>query len=217
MGHFTSEEWADFVRGIQSADRTIAIQQHLERKCERCRKDLATWSFVADLGSKEASYEPPADVVRYVKTCHVVGKPPGKRRGWMNVARLVFDTIRQPQPAGIRSSGLSPRQLLFKSGNLLVDLRVESQAKSNHFSVAGQVLDWAKPGQAVEQVPIVLSNKKNMVMQTASNQFGEFQLEFEMAENLLLTVGKDDPIVVPLGILDRNANPGEDVSSDRHF
>src|SRR2546425_771354 len=141
MGHFTSEEWADFVRGIQAADRAIAIQQHLKRKCKRCQKDLATWRFVSDLGSKEASYEPPADVVRYVKTCHVIGRPPGKRRRWTNVARLVFDTIRQPQLAGIRSSGLSPRQLLFKSGNLLVDLRVELQTKSNHFSVAGQVLD----------------------------------------------------------------------------
>lgn len=202
MSHFSMQNWMDFVRGVASPEQTAAMRRHLDGTCEQCHNLMETWKFVADFGAREHSFEPPADVVRYVKSCHTLRRGPDAAPRFVNVARLIFDSLGQPLPAGIRGSGPAVRHLLFKSGSFLLDLRLEPQPRSRNVCLVGQVLDSAKAAGTVQQLPVSLQAETAKLIETKSNTFGEFQLEFEMADNLMLVVGLDDAIVVPISDLE---------------
>src|SRR5262249_58235143 len=59
----------------------------------------------------------------------------------MPVARMIFDSLRYPLPAGIRSSVPGPRQLAFQHTKTTINLSIEFSEGTGRTSLAGQVLD----------------------------------------------------------------------------
>jgi len=52
------------------------------------------------------------------------------------MARLLFDSLLEPIPAGTRASHFLPRQLAYSAGSVLIDLRLEH--RSGRVCLVGQ-------------------------------------------------------------------------------
>jgi len=111
--------------------------------------------------------------------------------------RLVFDSFLQPSEAGIRGSA-SARQFLFETDELYVDLRLDPQAE--RVSLVGQIMDRTRATQAVQGLPIHLQQGLLQLKATNTNQFGEFQFEFDAGTDFYISIVRNEKptIVLPL-------------------
>jgi hypothetical protein len=185
MTHFAEEVWADYVRGMGANEATRQLSAHLADSCADCKKSDAVWSRVSLLAAREMEYQAPPDLVRLAKLQFVVDVPE-PQDSW---AGLVFDTVMQPLPVGIRGGSTYARQMIYEDDSLTVDLRFERKLSGNAISVAGQVLDRQEPLSWVSGAVVVLwTDKGRMVSKTEVNECGEFQLEFEPQNQLRMSV-----------------------------
>ncbi len=202
MTHLAPEQIADFARKTLPAADSRDLQQHLAG-CPQCAELTALYGRIGVMGPKESMYEPPDGVVRSVKA-HFGSVHAAERK--MSVLELLFDSFAQPVAAGARASVASARQLLYRVGTVYVDMRVDTEGNSDQASLVGQMLDSAKPGQPVAGVPVVLLEGQKNITSTSSNDNGEFQLQFEVKNNLRLAVAVDakNPVYLPItGIQER--------------
>ena len=193
MKHFSEADWADFVRKLVSPKGRIEMQQHLNDGCKKCQKAVDVWQAVRAIAGNERNVTPPVDTVRVVKSQFTAAMP--HRSGG---ARLVFDSMLQPLTAGIRGS-VAARQFLYETEDYYIDLRLVPLAPEARASVVGQVL--SRTGKrAAQAMPVRLQHGKRSIAQTSTNQFGEFHLEFEAAENTCILLGQDqgNEIILPL-------------------
>ncbi len=143
------------------------------------------------------------------------------------MAELVFDTARQPQLAGVRGVKTNTRHLAWRAGKWSVDLRLETPACAGRLNMTGQVLNHQDPAQAVSQAWISLRTAQQTLAATATNQFGEFSLNYgggsgEPAapagapiEDVRLFVdvaGNDEPVLIPLGLLNAEFQAGDSAN-----
>jgi hypothetical protein len=121
----------------------------------------------------------------------------------MQIARMIFDSFRYPLPAGVR--GLSPgaRQIAYQYKQAIIDLSIDFAEGSGGVSLTGQVLDGERKGKN-DSLPVVLVDGTGTLARTVTNQFGEFQMEFESADDLSLEVrlGERSWVSIPLGKMD---------------
>ena len=103
-------------------------------------------------------------------------------------ASLVFDSFREPLPAGVRAGfGPSARRLLYKAGRYVVMLRLDRAADSGRLSLVGQILDEGHPKKPLHELPVSVFKGRMTVGRTLTNDFGEFQLQADPAKNLRLS------------------------------
>ena len=200
--HFREEDWASFARepGAPGQER---LQEHLASGCRRCARSVRLWSVVSSLGAQEPSYQPPEDVVRQVAARFRLQRPPRLRERVARAATLLFDSFRQPLPAGVRGTSAPPRQMLFRAGPYVVKLRLEPQPGGSRTAIVGQIIDEQDPSVSLHDVAVLAQdNKKKTLDRTFTNELGEFLLEPEALENLQLSVALPMPgsfVVRPLG------------------
>jgi DNA-binding NtrC family response regulator len=122
-----------------------------------------------------------------------------------HVARLISDSLRDPLQAGVRGLNDRIRRLLYAAGSLRVDLLIEPEAGSSRLTLAGQILDSAKPDRRFDGVPVTLQGWKGPVAQATAEEFGEFRLDFNFESNVSLEIriAKTNCITVPLPVLER--------------
>jgi len=190
--HFDDAAWADFVRDLVSRQDRAAMQSHVESGCKKCAAAVQLWRTVFQLANEERALSPPDDVVRIAKTQFAALAVLGNQR-----VRLVFDSFLQPSEAAVRGS-VSARQFLFETDELYVDLRLDPQAE--RVSLVGQVMDRAHATQAVQGLPIHLQQGPLQLKATNTNQFGEFQFEFEAGDDFYISIVRNEKptIVLPL-------------------
>lgn len=132
----------------------------------------------------------------------LVAFPPWRRVAARNigVARLLFDSLRMHGPIGIRSSYTSGRRFIYEHNNTTIDVLLDARPGSNRISLMGQVLDGTRPEATYENLAVVLSARNGTLARTTTNRLGEFNLQFEFAENVSLEirVGERSWISVPL-------------------
>ena len=199
MQHFCEQAWADFVRGISASETKANIESHLVRGCSDCRATSDVWNQVQTMVSNEKSYTPPESAVRMMKQEFAATYSP--RQSSPVLASLLFDTLAQPLPAGIRSGTAVARQLVYEADGLTVDLRLDSEARSGKILVVGQVLDQRLPRLSPSRVSIALWTQKGQpFLQVSPNESGEFQLEFDAQDDLrlLIDVAARKTIRIPL-------------------
>jgi hypothetical protein len=186
MKHFTTNEWVDFIRDVASEDQKAVIERHLKTGCRDCRSEADFWRHVRETALRGANAVPADGTVRSVKA--MLRLAPGKRAAkHALIPQLLFDSLRQPLPEGVRSSAPSPRQLLFGAGSLRIDLRMEPRMDSENVALIGQILDSANPGDS-DGGSVVLLKAGTPVAEARTNSFGEFQLECHLAERLEMRV-----------------------------
>lgn len=160
--------------GHLTEESKAMIDSHLANcaECSQMKQELQ--EFVIWLES-DSSFEPPADVLQWgmslfqplLQTKETVG---GKVR--RIVASLVFDTFDEPALAGVRRVGAPPRQLLFRAGDVDVDVKIESVETNDRISLVGQVL--SNNEKFFDNTPVKLESHGMVRYKTMTNFVGEF-------------------------------------------
>jgi CheY-like chemotaxis protein len=121
----------------------------------------------------------------------------------MQVARMIFDSSRYPLPAGMRGSSPGARQLAYQHKATIVDLSVEFAQGSSRMLLAGQVLSGERKSKN-DGLSVLLVGETGTLARTATNQYGEFQVEGEFSYEVSLEIrlGERYWVAVPLGKVD---------------
>jgi hypothetical protein len=203
MQHFPEETLIDFLHGFSGSATTREIQSHLGNSCADCRTALGRWNAVMSFAVRERSYTPPENLVRMAKLefsmRHAV-EPDA-----VSIASLIFDSMKQPLTAGIRSAAASMQHLVYEVEGLSVHLSFERRPDATTIFAMGQVLDKQAPLAWLGNATVVLWSDKGLVVTMAeTNGYGEFQLEFEPQNHLRLTIATIDrkTVRIPLGNLE---------------
>jgi hypothetical protein len=200
--HFDITEWADYVRNTDSSDQHKLMQAHLQVGCSKCERIKGLLSKFAAVCSREASYQIPRAAEQQVKAMIGLAKVPRRsalQRLW---ATLVYDSVNDPQPVGVRGTHQINRQVLFHAGDYSVDLRFEHEKGSASMVLVGQIANQKTPDELLANLPVILVAGKREVTRSISNTFGEFQLEYVPESDLRLLVpleSKGQELEVQLG------------------
>lgn len=196
MKHFSSEQWADFARKVVRRDRKELMQGHLESGCKQCGEILKTWTRVSEAARRDRFSEPPEAATRMARGLLPLHGETAKP----SIARLLFDSFRNPLVAGVRAASPTARQMLYGVGTYRIDLRMEPQMDSDRVSLVGQVLNSADPVKAGAQVTVTLLRGNKILGESQTNSLGEFHLEcsLEGQLQLLLTLPRVRDIRIPL-------------------
>jgi hypothetical protein len=192
--HFSEAFWVDFVRDVVSPTTKKAMQQHIDAACNECMTTLQMWQSVVAIAENEVAFAPPEDIVRVVRSQFAAVSHEVSR--WV---RLLFDSDLQPVTAGVRGS-VSARQFLYETDDYYIDLRLEPRKEADRACVVGQVLNRTGKDWLVDGIAVRLQEGTLSIAETATNKFGEFQLEFDVIKDLSLSIGAEEEnvIVLPL-------------------
>ena len=200
-----SLEWMDLVNRLTSEDRRKEMMpsQGGDRK-DRAERE-ALWRKVAEAAAAERNYQPPPQKVRAVKSAFTMTGPASKRQETGGLLQLLYDSFALPALAGIRSGSMRIRQMLYRADPYQIDFQIESQPDQNRFVITGQLVDLSHPEMVGRDVEVTISDGRECIVNTVTNQFGEFRGEVKNSGDLEITfVGRNGkPIVILLrGALD---------------
>lgn len=199
MKHFSDEDCADFANRTLSPARQGQMETHL-KECRKCEQALYFWKRVQELANADALAAPSEDTVRLAIGTYAVCGPRPHRGAIREIAQLVFDSLREPVLAGVRGGHTPCRRLMFRAGEVMIDLSLSEASRRSHVLLVGQVLDTAASGIGIGEVPILLQNGRDTLAETHTNLFGEFQLECSENKNLQISIGvtKNKDVFIPL-------------------
>lgn len=184
--HYEIGDWVDFVRGLVSPHLHVKMQAHLDAGCEECGKVTKLFLRIAERAIEDARYEVPDYVVRNLRALYSLRRPEEVRLLPRTIARLVFDSFREPLVAGVRSQQSVAHQLMYVAGPYCVDLRLEREPGSKHVRMVGQIAKQEREARGVSEVPVFLLARDLVVNKTATNKFGEFAMEYTPLHGLRL-------------------------------
>ncbi len=191
MRHFEMNEWADFIRGIRSSHKA-AMERHLASGCRKCNRTVGFLRKILSLAKVEAEYEPPRYAVASAKAAFVLQQPEKVYLIPAVVARLVYDSFRDPLPAGVRVRHRVNRHALYHAGDYNLDLHLQHERGTRSVTLIGQVASRKAPVEQMAGVPVYLVSGKKVVEKGTTNQFGEFQLHYKPDRQLRLYVPVTD-------------------------
>lgn len=194
MKHFSEAQWVDFARNFASSKEKLEMEQHIQNECPECRSTLQVWHRVLAIAAGEGDLTPPSDLVRVVKSQFLAIGPAARP-----AFRLLFDSSLQPAPAGIRGSSAA-RQYLYETDEYYIDLRLEPGRGSERACLVGQILARRDAHRTGEGITVGVQKGKLPVAETVANRFGEFQLEFDGASDLCVSIGGHE-ILLPLYVI----------------
>jgi len=174
MRHLTVENIITYMDGQGSDVEKSTLETHLAgcKECSELKQEFQTLMFQL---REDSSFEPPAEVVEWgVNLFQPVMKP---EKGSIRkiVASLIFDTFDQPLLAGVRRVGAPPRQLLFRAGDVDVDVKIESMEANDRITLVGQVLSSAT--KFFDNTPVKLESHGIVRYRTRTNVVGEFSFD----------------------------------------
>jgi len=186
--HFDITEWADYVRSTVSSNQNKLMQAHLQSGCSKCERLKGILSKFAAVCSREAAYQIPRAAEQQVKAMIGLAKAPRRSALQHLWAILVYDSVNDPQPVGVRGTHQINRQVLFHAGDYSVDLRFEHEKGSASMVLVGQIANQKTPDELLANLPVILVAGNREVTRSISNTFGEFQLEYVPESDLRLLV-----------------------------
>lgn len=210
--HFRPEEWVDFVSGTASLEQAQTLRNHLQQGCGACAKTLQLWTRVCEAAKRDASYQVPRSAVQNVQSAFSLMAAERKPARRFEIPRLVFDSLWQPAFAGVRSATPGgPRQVLYKTDSVTIELRIEPEPLSERFHIAGQVHTVGQASQPVAGIVVLASSKNGVLAESRTNTFGEFQLSFvpEAGLQISFVIPQNREVTIPLeargnSLLDQN-------------
>ncbi|MCU1382503.1 MAG: hypothetical protein JWL71_1200 [Acidobacteria bacterium] len=188
MSHFDITDWTDFGRGCAAEVDRAAMQAHLGTGCRRCRALVDMVRRIVATARPGALQEPPPDIVRCAKALSALQRP-RSTTGW-RVGRLIFDSFREPLPAGVRAEDRGSRHAVFEAGDFLIDLRLEQEP--GVVTLVGQLTNRVNPGTVLTAAPVLVMARHDVVAHAVYNRFGEFQMDYPPARDLRLCLAPPD-------------------------
>jgi hypothetical protein len=206
MEHFSAQAWIDLVRKTGSQEQTVMMQQHLDQGCSECSKSVEIWRKVMEKTNALNQMQPPAASLRAVKAGFALRKVVAFPSGKLDLATLHFDSARQPLAAGMRSGHATARQLLYKSGSVCIDMRMQPTPGSESIVLIGQLLDSMSPGQGMGGVSVSLMSKGDTVSRKKTNDAGEFDFGLEPLRDVQLVFGIGDSRTIVVSVPEGGSN-----------
>jgi len=136
----------------------------------------------------DAQYEVPESALHMARAFYNLQKPEQVRVLPKVLAQLVFDSFREPSLAGVRGQQRITRQAMYEAGDYSVDLRLEQERGAATVALVGQIVNRVTPEQKVADIPVVLMAGQEILARARSNEFGEFQFEYQPRQPLSLHV-----------------------------
>ena len=201
MKHYGIIHWVDFARHVVTGEEELRMTEHLSAGCAECRQLLDFCNTVYETSRSAAPAPVPDWVVRRAKALSPVRTSARARRFSLVPVELIYDSFLAPAPAGLRSSWQVGWQGLYHTADCSLDLRIEPELKSSRAAVIGQITNRTAPHLEMNNIPVCLKLGKQVIAETVSNRFGEFQMEYEQQGRLHLCVyldGGSKCIQVPL-------------------
>jgi hypothetical protein len=200
MSHYGLEQWIDFTRGVAPEAISRAMDEHLARGCAECAHELVTWKSIHNFAAAESLCEPPADMVRIVKSAVAPAASRTVAERTAEIAQLIFDSFAQPQLQGVRSAQVTARQMLYKAGPLLIDMQLQSLENSSRHSLTGQVMNENQAESEMDALHVHLLSGRKELAHTHTDRFGEFYIEYDPQRDLQLSleVSPSKDVFVPL-------------------
>jgi hypothetical protein len=212
MKHFTIEEWVDFANELVGASQRKKMDQHLEEGCLRCKKTLSLWQRVRQTAESAAECDPPEHAVRIAKAGFAAARLERKSARVPGLVQVLFDSFLQPLVQGARSSASGTRQMLYRAEPYQVDLQIEAKPGANKLVVTGQLLDLRNPDAPGRDVAVTISNLRGQVVQTVTNEFGEFREEIQSSSDLELKLPGENEKAVIISLRDALGRPPDQVN-----
>ena len=192
--HFDDDAWLSFICGRLPASDMRAMRAHLDHCCLECQQTHHTWKTYVELASREVPDVPPDSAARFAKAAAALQRSIPFQAGTALLAQRVFDSWRDPLPAGIRGSAAPARQLLYEAGGYLIDVRLEP-SRGPASTLIGQVVHaWMEGAGCGAGVALVREDA--VVEQTVANSLGEFHFDCEQWDNLKICLGIPDEVFI---------------------
>jgi hypothetical protein len=173
MRHVTVEGLVNYIDGTGSDEEKSGVEAHLS-SCADCSELKQEFQSLVSHLQSDAANEPPAELVKWgVNLFQPVMRSVGSLPRF--IASLIFDTFDQPMFAGIRRVGAPPRQLLFRAGEVDVDVKIESMEANDRITLVGQVLSGAT--KFFDNTPVKLESHGIVRYRTKTNVVGEFSFD----------------------------------------
>ena len=168
MSHAEPGQLVDLARGVLAQSDAAFVHAHVEG-CAQCHAVLERLSLLV-----RAAAPPASDLADAVRRVRALG-PPAERRGPALVrARLVFDNLLQPLPAGIRGAA-ADRHIVFETDHWTVDLRLTP--REHAVGITGQLMHALAMSQPCSDVAVVARSGEAVVGRTVTGAWGEFMLD----------------------------------------
>jgi hypothetical protein len=199
MKHFAEEDWIDHVRQLNGGEQRAAMQKHLDDGCSACGKTLELWRRIVTLTQNQHLIDPPDWAVRTAQASFSLRKLAPFPAGTLELASLLFDSAMHPVTAGVRGSAAF-RQLLYKSGSVCIDMRVQPKPGSDSIILMGQLLDSAKPGHGIGGISVSLLCEGDTVSRNETNDLGEFDFGVDVLNHMQLVFGLEKSRIIVLSV-----------------
>jgi hypothetical protein len=176
MHHITVENLINYIEDHVSDVEKSTLESHVTA-CGDCAELKQEFQALIHRLKEDASFEPPADLVQWsINLFRPLAQPQGATSGLRKyIASLVFDTYDQPMLAGVRRVGAPPRQLLFRAGDVDVDVKIESMEANDRITLVGQVL--SNTDKFFDNTPVKLESHGIVRYRTRTNVVGEFSFD----------------------------------------
>ncbi len=200
MKHYGIDQWADFTRGLLAGEQGTQMQGHLQSGCQKCRHLSDFTTMLAATCPALDTHPVPESTVRLARAIFPVRVHDRPKGGNRLPIELIFDSFLVPSAVGLRATWQLGWQGLYRAGDCSVDLRIEPELNSSRAAVVGQITNHMAPEVEMGNLPVRLRSGKQVVAETLSNRFGEFQMEYDQQSQLKLCIDLRDSksIQVPL-------------------
>ena len=176
MRHITIENLMTYLEANSSDVEKSTLETHVAA-CGDCADLKQEFQNLLLSLKEDASFEPPADLMQWgIDLFQPVMQPKDDVSRFRKfIASLVFDTYDQPMLAGVRRVGAPPRQLLFRAGDVDVDVKIESMEANDRITLVGQVL--SNTDKFFDNTPVKLESHGIVRYRTRTNVVGEFSFD----------------------------------------
>src|SRR3989454_4102066 len=188
MKHLDLIQLTDYIRGATAEAQAAAMEAHLASGCQKCRLTADLLHKLAAAARSDSQVQVPDYALRCARAIFLLQQPEKVQILPRIPARLLYDSFREPLPAGLRTQQRLSRQYLYQAGDYSLDLRLENERGSPRVALVGQIQNRKQPGKRLGSVPVQLLSGKQVLAQATSNSLGEFQMEYEPSKHLRLYV-----------------------------
>src|SRR3989442_4232879 len=186
--HPNMAQLLDYARGLAAEAESAAIEAHLAAGCRKCGRTADLLHKLAAAARNASHLQIPDYALRSARSICVLQQPEKVQILPRIPARLLYDSFREPLPAGVRSQQRLSRQLFYQAGDYSLDLRFENERGSSRVALVGQIENRHHPEKRVSNAPVLLVSGKQILAQVVSNSLGEFQMEYMPSKHLRLYV-----------------------------
>ena len=215
MSHYAIDQWVDLNRGLIDGESAAVMRAHVEG-CHECAHLSDFTLRLVQVCTSSANVEVPESAVRLARAIFPVRAASRPKRGNRVPIELIFDSFLAQAPVGLRATWQIGWQGLYRAGDCSVDLRIEPELKSSRAAVIGQITNHVRPEESMSDLPVSLRLGNELIAETVSNRFGEFQMEYEERAQLKLCIHLAGSKMIQVPLRKLTADQTGAVAGRRH-